>query len=329
MTKLISILIPSYNAEKSVGQAIESALNQSWGNKEIIIVDDGSNDCTLDIARRYESKIVKVVHQENRGAAAARNRALELAQGEYIQWLDADDLLAPDKIACQLEETQTESHEDILLSSSWGTFYQCAEKAKMSPSGLWRDLSPVEWLISKMENNSWMAIESWLVNRKLTKLAGPWNEALFRDNDGEYFCRVVSASKWIKFIPEAKCYCRIGNKKSVSSSFSLSEEKLESLLLSVKLCINYLIALEDSNRSREAAFNFLRENLRFFILAGQKIPTEANKLAESMGYILPRTYMGLKHRIFMKVFGEIIWRSSIFQFRQFEESCRKTWEKHF
>src|SRR6266576_6242361 len=103
MAPLVSILIPAYNAERWIADTINSALAQTWPRKEIIVVDDGSEDQTLWVSRQFASKNVSVVTQENRGASAARNKAFELCQGDYIQWLDADDLLAPAKIAKQTE----------------------------------------------------------------------------------------------------------------------------------------------------------------------------------------------------------------------------------
>ena len=102
MKPLVSILIPAYNAEEWIADTIQSAIAQTWPRKEIIVVDDGSRDRTAEVARRFASKEVAVVSTENQGAAAARNHALQLSQGDYIQWLDADDLLAPDKIERQL-----------------------------------------------------------------------------------------------------------------------------------------------------------------------------------------------------------------------------------
>ena len=102
MNSLVSILIPAYNADQWVANTIRSALNQTWREKEIIVVDDGSTDRTLEIARKFESKSVKVVTQENCGASAARNRAYSQSQGDFIQWLDADDLLHSRKIEAQL-----------------------------------------------------------------------------------------------------------------------------------------------------------------------------------------------------------------------------------
>src|SRR5689334_11048168 len=107
MRALVSILIPAYNAERWLAETLESALSQSWDRKEIIVVDDGSKDATLLVARSFEKRGVRVVTQANQGAAIARNRAFELSQGEYIQWLDADDLLAPDKIERQMHVLQS------------------------------------------------------------------------------------------------------------------------------------------------------------------------------------------------------------------------------
>ena len=117
MKQLVSILIPAFNAEAWIGDTIRSALAQTWQRKEIIIVDDGSTDETLAIARRFASKELVVVGQENQGAAAARNHAFSLSQGDYIQWLDADDLLSPDKLARSVGsgEGMSERSDTVLL----------------------------------------------------------------------------------------------------------------------------------------------------------------------------------------------------------------------
>src|SRR5215467_62161 len=102
MQRLVSILIPAYNSEEWIAETIRSAIGQTWPNKEIIVVNDGSTDRTAEVAQRFASRQVLVISTENEGASSARNHAFRLSQGEYIQWLDADDLLAPDKIECQL-----------------------------------------------------------------------------------------------------------------------------------------------------------------------------------------------------------------------------------
>ena len=122
MRALVSILIPAYNAERWIASTIESAIAQTWPHKEIILVDDGSTDGTLAVARQFESQGVRVVTQSNQGAAAARNKAFSLSRGDYIQWLDADDLLSTDKIAHQMRAAEQTRDRRTLFSSPWGCF---------------------------------------------------------------------------------------------------------------------------------------------------------------------------------------------------------------
>jgi glycosyltransferase involved in cell wall biosynthesis len=89
MTTLVSILVPAYNAGEWIADTLQSAVAQTWPHREIIVVDDGSRDDTAAIARRFAPQGVTVVSQPNQGAAAARNAALSLSRGDYIQWLDA------------------------------------------------------------------------------------------------------------------------------------------------------------------------------------------------------------------------------------------------
>src|ERR1700734_1741735 len=122
MKPLVSILIPACNAGPFIADTIKSAMAQTWPEKEVIIVDDGSTDDTHSIAQKFASKGITVVTQKNHGASLARNRALSLCRGEYIQWLDADDVLACDKISRQMEMAGMLSNKRTLFSSEWGRF---------------------------------------------------------------------------------------------------------------------------------------------------------------------------------------------------------------
>src|SRR5215472_7218774 len=98
---LVSILIPCYNCAQWVGTAIESALKQTWPQKEIIVIDDGSRDESWKVISSF-GRAIRAERQNNQGALKTRNRLLSLAQGQWIQYLDADDELAADKIELQL-----------------------------------------------------------------------------------------------------------------------------------------------------------------------------------------------------------------------------------
>jgi glycosyltransferase involved in cell wall biosynthesis len=303
MPNLVSIIIPAYNARRWIRETIESAITQTWAKKEIIIVDDGSTDNTLQIARKYESNLVKVISQENRGAPAARNKALEFAQGDYLQWLDADDLLAPEKVEKQMREIHSVGNPKILLTSAWAPFYYRTNTAKFTPDNLWRDLGPVEWLLTIFLKKAWMNPAAWLVSRKLSELAGPWDDRLVRNQDGEYICRLVSKSDHVKFVSGARSYYRQCNPRSLSRDFS--DKARESLFLSVSLCIDYLRSLEDSERIRAASLIFLQENLIFFYPDQTAILEKANALAKELGGKLMPPALKWKYSLIKKFFG---WR---------------------
>ena len=246
MSALVSILIPCYNAERWLSESINSALNQTWQNIEVIVVDDGSTDDSLSVARTYQSDNVKVLSQSNRGASAARNHALSVAQGDFIQYLDADDLLAPNKIEKQVRLLQS-IEPGYVTSGEWARFYQSPAEARFVPQSLWNDMLPTEWLLRAWEEHCMMHPAAWLVPRSISEQAGVWDEQLSLNDDGEYFCRVVLASKGIKFCWGAKTYYRSGN-SSLSGSKSYSAWK--SAFRSLELGTSNLLKREDSERTR-------------------------------------------------------------------------------
>jgi len=115
MSPLVSILIPCFNAAHLAAYAIESALAQTGPETEVIVVDDGSTDGSLDVIRRYDGRI-RWKTGPNLGSNRARNRLMELARGEWLQYLDADDYLRPGKIARQVELVREHPDCDVVYS---------------------------------------------------------------------------------------------------------------------------------------------------------------------------------------------------------------------
>lgn len=110
----VSIIIPAYNTELYIAQAIDSALGQTFKNIEVIVVDDASTDSTLAIAQAYTDPRLRVIgHSKNLGAGAARNTALDAAQGQWIAVLDSDDWFAADRVESLLHFTEIEDTEFI------------------------------------------------------------------------------------------------------------------------------------------------------------------------------------------------------------------------
>lgn len=118
---LVSILIPSYNAERWLAESIASAVGQSYPDVEVVVVDDGSTDGSVRVARSFEGRGVRVFEQANSGACAARNAALERSGGAYVKFLDADDVLLPGAVAAQVAALEGEL-EDV---ASFGMAVRC------------------------------------------------------------------------------------------------------------------------------------------------------------------------------------------------------------
>jgi len=300
---LVSILIPAYNSEEWIGEAIRSAIAQTWERKEIIVVDDGSRDRTAEVARRFASSSVSIVSTENQGAAAARNHALQLSQGDYIQWLDADDLLAPDKIERQLAALGDRGYDGTLLSSSWAYFNYRTDQAQFIATSLWQDLSPVEWLWRKMSENLHMQTATWLTHRKLGEAAGPWDTRLTSDDDGEYFCRILLASEGTRFVPEARVYYRNTPSLNRVSYIGGSDKKKESTLLSMKLHIQYLRSLEESERVRTACLTYMQNWLDQFYPERPDIVKELQDLAARLHGRLETPRLRWKYAWIKPIFG--------------------------
>src|SRR6266849_2332172 len=133
---LVSVIIPCYNSEKFISRAIDSVINQKYETLEMILVDDGSTDGTKTILDKYaldNSSWIKIIQQENKGACAARNAGLKIANGDYIQFLDADDNLLPDKIKFQIGLVKTFDHPELIAGSyiRYGKKKEVVEMQKM------------------------------------------------------------------------------------------------------------------------------------------------------------------------------------------------------
>lgn len=301
MPPLVSILIPAYNAERWIGDTIQSALAQTCPRKEIIIVDDGSKDRTIEVARTFASKGVLVVGQENQGAAGARNKALTFAQGNYIQWLDADDLLAPDKIALQLDRLAQGATPRTLISSEWGKFTYSVRRVSFSPDPLWADLSPVEWMILKLRDNVWMQTAVWLVSRELSEAAGSWDGRLLGDDDGEYFGRIMQHCDGVWFVPGSKVFYRRAFESL--SYIGTSQKKLEAQFLSIQLSVKYIRSMEDSPRVRAACVSLLNTWLMSYYPERLDIVEKLAQMAAELGGKLDAPRISWKYAGIQKCFG--------------------------
>jgi len=323
---LVSILIPAYKAEEWISDTIDSALAQTWPRKEIIVVDDGSPDRTAEVARRYVSKEVSVVTQENQGASAARNYAYQLSQGDYIQWLDADDLLAPDKVERQLAVFGGDRDNRTLLSAPWGYFNYRTSRAQFTPTSLWQDLSPVDWLLRKLGENLHMQTATWLTSRELSEAAGPWDTRLISDDDGEYFCRVLLASKGTRFVPESKVFYRI-TPSSRWSFVGTSDRKRNALLLSMKLHIQYIRSAEESERVHKACLTYMGTWFECFYPDRPDLVAELQSMAAQLHGRIAEPRLRWKYAWMKPMLGQATAQRAQMLLPQLKASVLRHWDK--
>ena len=326
MKPLVSILIPAYNAEETIAYTIQSAIAQTWPRKEIIVIDDGSADRTGEIARSFASKGVTVVSTENRGLCAAVNHALGLSQGDYLQELDADDLLAPDKIERQLAALREGDSRRMLLSSPWASFYYRTRHARFVRNTLCQDLSPVEWLLRKMSEGIHMQNATWLVSRELAEAAGPWDTRLHYDQDGEYFARVLLASEGTRFVPGTGIFYRATGSNRVSY-IGTSDKKKDSLFLSMKLHIQYLRSLEESERVRKACVLYLQTWYHNFYPERSDIVAELQALAAQLQGHLEVPRLRSKYAWMKPMFGWKAAKWAQLALPQLKASCIRRCDK--
>ena len=249
MEPLVSIIIPVYNAERHLVECIESALNQTWAHKELILVDDGSTDNSLEIANSFKSASVKIFSQQNSGASVARNTGLKEAKGKYIQFLDADDILSPDKIEAQIKCLNGSLTKVALCATIH--FYDGEDYLDKNISREWLyedNDDPIDFLLKLYSGHEVMPgyggmvqPNAWLTPMNLIEKAGLWKEYRCPDDDGEFFCRVILASEGIKFSPVGINYYRkfrSGN----SLSGQKNKESIESVIESINLKYSYMKA---------------------------------------------------------------------------------------
>lgn len=253
MQPLVSVIIPLYNAENFIVDTIDSVLKQTHKNIEIIVVDDGSKDLSVKRVRELNLSSIIVVQQTNKGASAARNHGLKLAKGEFIQYLDADDILHPEKIERQIDLLKNYSNFE-LVGCKWRYFKENINKSfKTMPFNFSETthFDKIDWL----KDRPYMIPHTWLVSKELIQLAGPWNENLTLNDDGEYFYRVIAASNGVAMVGGlAMAYYRAGNPNSLSTS--RTKASMLSWLESIKSykMVMFSIAGNKANEAVDRAF---------------------------------------------------------------------------
>lgn len=248
MPRKVSIIIPCFNAARWLKQTIASVRQQGWPNLEIIVVNDGSTDDSAALLEQIGGDDLKVFHQENGGPSAAQNFGLQKAKGDLINFLDADDLLLPGKLAAQI--IRLDGRVDAIATGAWARFSDDIKDAQFVPEPVWSDMDPVQFNVTSWTGGGMMHGAQWLIPRAILDASGPWDPRLTLINDLEFFTRVTLKAKAILFCPESRSGYRVHASGSLSQAHS--NEAWVSARLSTKLATQYLLDAEYSGRTRRA-----------------------------------------------------------------------------
>lgn len=279
----VSIIIPAFNAGKYISSTLDSVINQTYKNIEIIIINDGSTDDTETIVHSYIKKDNRVIYyyQENKGCSASKNKGLELVNGEFVQYLDADDILSKDKIQKQVRALSENNNciavcKTFIFKLNINDTNEEIDTDLISKEGSGKDFLLRLWgsdgRIGMVQPNA------YLVPINIINKIGKWDETLSPspDEDGEYFARVLIASDKVIFTQGVNYYRKLANEWSLSKAFSLNHAI--GLFKTIKVKFEPLISYEDNDLIKKfyaiqltsCAYQFGNQYPEIFILVEEE-----------------------------------------------------------
>lgn len=308
---LVSICIPAYNSAEFILDTLQSVLNQTYKNIEVIVVDDGSKDNTLALLNSIKDDKLQFVSQSNQGASAARNHAFKLSSGRYIKFIDADDIISTNCIEQQVNALYKKTN--CVASAAWGRFFKNdLSDFVLSLEKVWKTKPGIDWVIdSLIEHGSNMTQPGiFLIPRPLIERVGLWNEQLSLIDDFDFMTRVLTASNEVIFCKESILYYRGG--MTTSLSMQKSRRDLESAFNAQISGISTILKKKDTTESRLAcanslqlwAYEFYPMHLDLYTIVNEKIKELGGSKVNMDGgklFLLMRNILGWKKAKKIKV----------------------------
>ena len=276
MAPIVSIIIPTYNREHLIGETLDSVIAQTFLNWECIVVDDDSNDNTKELVLSYCKKEprIKFYHRPascKKGASACRNYGLEKSKGQYIQFLDSDDIISKEKLEAQVEILE-ENPLNSLATCKWGRF-----KGDLKDAEIYHDFqsyndfdNPLHLINALANSLGFFPIHAYLIKKSIIAKAGYWNEYLSLNDDAEFILRVISNSDRICFATKAVALYRLPEENNLSSY--TDENKVIDAINSWKLIEAYL-----KIRFKKEEFYFLDKAINEFYYHAKVFPEVIKK----------------------------------------------------
>jgi glycosyltransferase involved in cell wall biosynthesis len=304
----ISVVIPAYNAEKSISRTIESVLAQTRQADEIIVVDDGSTDDTAERIKKFGSK-VRYIYQENAGPSVARNRGIETAGGEWIAFLDADDEWLPERLSRQVELLERNEH----LVWATANFYQCLcnenrRSCNVSPDLAKKALAQKEYFsdfftASLPHGCGWTG--TMLIKKEILEQAGMFQVGLHIDEDTDLWFRIAYRWPRIGFVAEPLAIYHMTTEQSLMQRHQRLKFQSDLINRHLELAAGYgrIEAFKPraggwvSSRIRGLLFENRPEEIRKLIQQFDELLTQRFKIIIRLLLIFPRATAIICHVI--------------------------------
>src|SRR5919202_2122484 len=290
---LISVVIPVYNGEKTIKETIESVLNQTFSDFELIVINDGSQDSTLEIVSGIQDPRLKVFSFTNAGLSASRNRGVSQATGEYISFLDADDLWTPDKLESQLKALQ--ANPQAAVAYSWTDYIDESNQflrqgGRITVNGnIYANLLMTDLL----ENGS-----NPLICKQTLAEVGGFDESLKAAEDWDMWLRIAARYHFV-VVPSPQILYR---QSSQSMSSNVSKQEAECLKVLERA---YKQAPESLQHLKKRSLANLYKYLTFKALEGTPEPRRSLVAARLLWHAVSYDRVLLRRRVIWKVLSKI------------------------
>jgi glycosyltransferase involved in cell wall biosynthesis len=267
----VSVIIPNYNREMLIGETIANLLAQSLPPHEIIVVDDGSMDKSVEVIRAFGDK-VKLIQQVNQGPGTARNAGLKTASGEFVQFQDSDDLFCLNKLEAQAKALQ-DNQADIAFSP-WVKLNFNGKSVSLEDQALQQKMPPSDLSLPSWWLRGWSTVfQSLLFRRSFLTKVGFYRADLMPSEDTEFFFRLLTSSPRVVFTDETLMLYRLHNVNKITQDEGISRSRR---VVDWARCLNFMaerseeVSLKLDLTTRSIFLAGVRKHLRF-------MPTDAPK----------------------------------------------------
>ena len=289
----VSVIIAAYNAEKYIAQAVDSVLAQSYPFVECIVVDDGSTDRTAEIVKQFGGR-VRYLYQANAERSAARNNGMRKASGEYVSFLDADDLLAPEKLAEQVAFLVEHPEYDVAYSRV--CYFNEHDGSSFTP----QRKTPSGDIVPDLLYGNFITIHSPLIRRSAVEKSSGFDPARNRFEDWDFLLRLALAGAKFGFLDRLHAKVRLHPENTIGDQVKMFEAKLR---VAEQIVATYRDELVRRSIDADGLVAFHRADYgRILVLAGRT--TEGRALIrEAVKFRFPHRKIFVAFSLAACVFG--------------------------